>query len=140
MGKITKLQKISDERRDFLETKYLNYTEENEYSGDHADAQHDENDKEDLKGKGAVSGLNRQFIMPSEDGSKISYTPTVNTESGGGAYDIDGNPKVDAGQNGRNWAMNTNLYNRNKEYGSDLIDTSDFKYYFKTNTYPKDIE
>lgn len=150
-NKIAKLQKISDEVRIDLEKKYLDYYgdlgngEKNEYSADHKDAMHNEADKTDMRGKGA-GGTGRLYLPISDEydykTGASRYKPTVNTETGGGAYDIDGNPAFFGGENGRNWAKRINLYGPDGtgeygEYGRNLIDTESFRYYYNTSSWPR---
>ena len=98
------------------------YQKDNQYSANHKDAQSDG----DVMGKGVGTTPN-PYLVPNRNASKTSYTPNMRTDAGGGSLDI----------SKRNELLNINIYNEDKQYGPESVDTSkniaDGQYFFKVN-------
>lgn len=74
----------------------------------------------DPKGKGTQSSY--VHTIPNCDvneETKNMIRPQLNTETGGGQYDIEGRNEI----GGRNFLMNISVYNQNTQYGAEMIDT-----------------
>jgi hypothetical protein len=89
--------------------------EDTEYSVNHKDALSDG----DVKGKG--TGMPMGIAqLPGASGSKgINYS-VINTQAGGGKYDIEGRD----GKGGRKSLTLSNLYGPTNPYGAESLDTS----------------
>lgn len=87
------------------------YSRQNDAAKTHDDANHP-------WGKGAQA-VGQTYYLPSKEGSTTLYKPTINNEEGGGSYDIYGKD----GNGGRNRLMAMNLYNKEKSYSRQSIDT-----------------
>jgi len=94
-------------RNDYLKT--------DEYSATHPDALSDG----DPQGKGTGHGGHTWSTPDCTRPTGISYA-NFDTENGGGLYDIEGRNGI----GGRNFLMNISVYNKNKEYGPNLVDTA----------------
>lgn len=86
----------------------------NEYDESHNDALSDG----DPLGKSTGNGIT--YSVPDASKSKYQYTHNVDTENGGGLYDIDGRN----GMGGRKRAQVINLYSQEKQYGENSVDTT----------------
>ncbi len=74
----------------------------------------------DPKGKGTQSSY--VHTVPNcdvSDETKNMIQPQLNTETGGGQYDIEGRNEI----GGRDFLMNISIYNRENAYGANIIDT-----------------
>ena len=74
----------------------------------------------DPKGKGTQSSY--VHTIPNCDvneETKNMIRPQLNTETGGGQYDIEGRNEI----GGRNFLMNISVYNQNTQYGAEMINT-----------------
>ena len=64
--------------------------------------------------------------------TKNQIRPQIDTENGGGAYDVNGRPGVGGG---RKWLQTVNIYDSNNRYGIESIDTDsnieDGQYFIK---------
>ena len=130
MAKQSNLERIGiDERMDEFAKSPYTYSEQNQYSKDHPDALGtDENEK----GKGTDVPLG-VLDIPTK---KLRYDDpqtngiTVNTNAGGGKYDVEGTKGVQGafqGDAGRNYLIGTsklNPYSPANEYGKDSVDTN----------------
>lgn len=99
------------------------YSKNVPYSDEHVDAHWDEsNTSPDGKplGKGTNSG-GHTFSIPDQGLPTDLIVPQIDTENGGGSYDIHGRREFSSG---RNYLMNISLYNKNHEYnkGSVVLD------------------
>lgn len=92
------------------------YTRNDEYSGNHPDAQ----STGDPQGKGTGVGGHLFSIPDCTRPSSISYS-NFDTERGGGLYDIEGRN----GTGGRNFLMNISMYNRERDYCGLNVDTTE---------------
>ncbi len=86
----------------------------NEYNETHPDALSDG----DALGKG--TGKDITYSLPDATKSKHQYTHNVDTENGGGLYDIEGRNGI----GGRKRASVVNLYSSVSQYGEDSVDTT----------------
>ena len=128
MAQQSNLERIGiDEREhEFIKSPYT-YNEETPYSASHPDAQSDG----DVRGKGTDTPLT-VLDIPTEKlrhDDPQPYGETVNTDAGGGLYDVAGTKGVQGafqGDAGRNYLLTShlNVYNKNSEYGKDSVDTS----------------
>jgi hypothetical protein len=92
------------------------YNIENEYSATHKDATSDG----DVQGKGTGHGGHTHFLPDcTKPTTQINYS-NFDTENGGGYYDIKGRNGI----GGRDRALATSLYNKEAQYGPNLVDTS----------------
>ena len=86
----------------------------NEYSEQHQDAL----SNGDPQGKG--TGVSMGYSVPGQTTNKgINYS-NIATNSGGGLYDIEGRNGI----GGRMYLETINMYNAEKSYGIDSVDTS----------------
>ena len=111
MAKQSRLEQEGFIKRPELEmmNDYQKGDQTTEYNSGHKDAISDG----DIKGKG-VGVTPNPYLVPNRNASKTSYTPTMRTDAGGGALDI----------NKREELLNVNLYNEDSEYGPESVDTS----------------
>ena len=127
MAEQSNLERIGIEERlsEFAKSPY-NYSEETPYSKNHPDAISDGDEKG--KGTGVDMGV---LDIPAEKGTHATATKmgiTMNTEAGGGKYDVEGTKGVQGafqGNAGRNWLIGSsdlNRYKPGKEYGQDSVD------------------
>lgn len=91
------------------------YSKVDEYSAKHKNALSDG----DVKGKGSGHGGHTHSIPDCTKPSAIDYS-NIDTEHGGGKYDIEGRNGV----GGRNFLKNISIYNETFEYGPNLVDTA----------------
>lgn len=92
------------------------YSPADEYNENHPNAL----SNGDPKGKGTHSGY--VHSVPNcdiSDETKNMIVHQLNTETGGGQYDIEGRNEI----GGRNFLMNISVYNEQNEYGANMIDT-----------------
>lgn len=88
------------------------YNEESEFALSHDDESHP-------LGKGSGHG-GHTHVTPNRKANKSIDRGQIDTENGGGSYDIYGINKV----GGRKYSTMINLYNSDYEYNEDSIDTS----------------
>lgn len=100
-------------QNDYQKDIELNYSESHEDAKSHGDENHP-------LGKGTGNG-GHTYILPNKNASKDGYTTTLDTTKGGGSYDIFGRPGVGGG---RNKAFSINIYNPQRPYGTNSVDTS----------------
>lgn len=87
-----------------------------EYNEDHSDAK--QSDGNPLgKGTGVSMGV---APLPGESTNTGISRKYIDTDNGGGSYDIHGKNGV----GGRNYLMTMRKYNKENEYGEDSVDTS----------------
>lgn len=91
------------------------YTKADEYSALHQDALA----TGDPQGKGTGNGGHTHSVPDCTKPSAIDYS-NFDTENGGGLYDIQGRNGV----GGRIFLQNISVYNKNYEYGANLVDTA----------------
>ena len=92
------------------------YNIENQYGPTHKDALSDG----DVQGKGTGHGGHTHYLPDcTKPTTRITYS-NFDTENGGGSYDIKGRNGI----SGRERAMATSMYNKENQYGPNLIDTS----------------
>lgn len=68
-------------------------------------------------GKGSGSG-GHKFSIPNQNIPSDLITPQIDTEHGGGSYDIWGRKEFESG---RNYLKNISLYNEDNQYGKDSV-------------------
>ena len=91
------------------------YNIENQYGSSHADALSDG----DVHGKGTGHGGHTHYLPDcNKPTSTIDYS-NFDTLNGGGLYDIEGRNDV----GGRKKAINSSLYNHERQYSANLINT-----------------
>ena len=100
------------------------YNIEDEYSATHKDAMSDG----DAQGKGTGHGghthviPNHELALNTPDHiwySEYNYSQ-LDTENGGGSYDIEGRNGI----GGRNWIKSISKFTEENQYGLDYVDTS----------------
>ena len=91
------------------------YTKADEYSALHQDALA----TGEPQGKGTGNGGHTHSVPDCTKPSAIDYS-NFDTENGGGLYDIQGRNGV----GGRIFLQNISVYNKNYEYGANLVDTA----------------
>lgn len=122
MAKQSNLEKIGFERRNEHELVRNDIKKSAPYGPDHDTAVWHEGDPTKPLGKGTRSGGHQHSIpMEYNELSKNQIRPQIDTENGGGAYDINGRPGVDGG---RKWLQTINVYDKNNQYSINSIDTS----------------
>lgn len=109
MGQQTRLEKEGLNYRENNLPKSEYQRESNEYSAEHPNAKSDG----DARGKG-VGTAAHAYLLPDENASKTSYKNTLITDKGGSS--------VDTTQ--RTYLQSINLYNENRAYGPNSVDTS----------------
>ena len=109
MGKQSRLEKEAFIKRPELEMMNTYQDEFNEYSENHKNAKSDG----DVKGKGVGTASN-PYLLPNENESKTSYKPTLITDQGGGAIDIQQRALLEG----------INIYGPDNQYGPNSVDTS----------------
>jgi hypothetical protein len=121
MAKQSNLEKIGLERRNEHELIRNDIKKNKPYGVDHELAQWHEGDENHPLGKGTNSG-GHQHSLPQEynELTRNQIKPQIDTENGGGSYDINGRAGVDGG---RRWLQTINLYNKENQYGINSIDT-----------------
>lgn len=92
------------------------YNIEDEYSATHKDAMSDG----DAQGKGTGHGGHTHFLPDCEKPTTTIDYSNFDTVNGGGYYDIKGRNGI----GGRDRALATSLYNKEAQYGPNLVDTS----------------
>lgn len=91
------------------------YNIENQYGPSHPDAL----SNGDVNGKGTGHGGHTHYLPDcNKPTSTIDYS-NFDTLNGGGLYDIEGRNDV----GGRKKAINSSLYNRERQYSANLINT-----------------
>lgn len=118
MSKQSNLERIGFERRD-VEFARSDYRESDQYKDGHEDTLSDSSRKDKPLGKGSGSG-GHTFSIPDYSLGPNRIKPQIDTEQGGGSYDIYGRN----GLGGRKWLQEISLYGPGREYGVDLIDTA----------------
>ena len=91
------------------------YNKNDEYSVTHKDALSDG----DPQGKGTGHGGHTHSIPDHSKPSTMYDYSNIDTEKGGGQYDIEGRNGI----GGRTFLKNISLYNENYQYGPGIIDT-----------------
>lgn len=92
------------------------YNFENQYGPTHKNALSDG----DAKGKGTGHGGHTHFLPDcTKPTTTIDYS-NFDTEHGGGCYDISGRNGI----SGRERALAISIYNKENQYGANLVDTS----------------
>ena len=91
------------------------YNIENQYGPSHPDAL----SNGDVNGKGTGHGGHTHYLLDcNKPTSTIDYS-NFDTLSGGGLYDIEGRNDV----GGRKKAINSSLYNHERQYSANLVNT-----------------
>jgi len=91
------------------------YNIENQYGSSHVDAL----SNGDIHGKGTGHGGHTHYLPDcNKPTSTIDYS-NFDTLNGGGLYDIEGRNDV----GGRKKAINSSLYNHEKQYSANLVNT-----------------
>lgn len=96
------------------------YNKNEPYNDEHEDAHWSpENTSPDGKplGKGTNSG-GHTFSIPDQGLPTDLIVPQIDTENGGGSYDIHGRREFSSG---RNYLQNISLYTKNREYNRDSV-------------------
>ena len=122
MAKQSNLEKIGFESRtEQLIQNKIQKGNGKEYSADHDTAKWHEGDENHPLGKGTGNG-GHLHTVPQEfnELTKNQFHPQIDTENGGGSYDVNGRPGVDGG---RKWLQKINIYGPDNKYGIDSIDT-----------------
>jgi hypothetical protein len=121
MAKQSNLEKIGFERRNEYELIRNDIKKNAPYGVDHETAKWHEGDDKHPLGKGTESG-GHQHTLPQEynELTKNQIKPQIDTENGGGAYDINGRSGVGGG---RKWLQTINLYDNENRYGLNSIST-----------------
>lgn len=112
----SKLEKLGIEERN-AEINQSDYNVNDQYSAKHKNAKSDG----DEKGKGTGHGGHTHFLPDSSKSSKTIDYSNFDTENGGNIYDIEGRGNI----GGRNRLITYSLYNKDYQYGVDLIDTEE---------------
>ena len=122
MATQSNLEKIGIERRNEHELIRNEIKRETPYGPDHDLAQWHEGEDGHPVGKGTNSG-GHQHSLPREYNSltKNQIRPQIDTENGGGSYDIHGRNGV----GGRKYLQTISLYSKEKPYGLDAISTEE---------------
>lgn len=117
MAKQSNLEKIGLERRNEHELLRNDVQKNQPYNASHPYAT---SRKGEPLGKGTNTG-GHQHSIPRDYDAYTKQTPSrqIDTENGGGEYDINGRPGVDGG---RKWLMTINIYNKDNQYGENSID------------------
>lgn len=118
MSKQSNLERIGFDRRD-VEFARSDYRESEQYKVGHEDTLSDPSRKDKPLGKGTETG-GHTFSVPNYSLGPNMIKPQIDTENGGGSYDIYGHNGV----GGRKWLQQISLYGPGREYGANLIDTS----------------
>jgi hypothetical protein len=121
MSKQTNLEKIGFERRNEHELIRNDIKKNKPYSDQHDSALWHEGDEEHPLGKG-TKHQGHQHTVPQPYNTYTLNTPShqLDTDNGGGSYDINGRPGVGGG---RKWLEAINLYDKTNPYGVNSIDT-----------------
>jgi hypothetical protein len=123
MGKQSPLEIKGFEKREDLSVRN-DYTKNEEYNETHRDAISDG----DPQGKGTGHGGHTQVIPNHELAlntpdhiwySEYNYSQ-LDTENGGGSYDIEGRNGI----GGRNWIKSISKFTEEHQYGLDYVDTT----------------
>lgn len=115
MAKQSRLESeaIKTRKEHLVKNDYQRFVDE--YNEEHPDAL----SNGDPLGKGTGHGIT--YSLPDATKSKHQFTKNVDTENGGGQYDIEGRNGI----GGRKKAMVINLYSSENAYGEDSIDTTE---------------
>lgn len=100
-------------KNDFQREADKNYSEQHDSAFTHDDKNHPH-------GKGSKNKLSQTFLTPNRKASKDGYSELINTEEGGGSYDIYGTNS----SSGREYLKRISLYNKDNQYGRASIDDS----------------
>lgn len=92
------------------------YNIEDQYGVTHKNALSDG----DEKGKGTAHGGHTHFLPDCTKPTGLIDYSNFDTENGGGCYDIKGRNGI----SGRERALATSMYNKESQYGANLVDTS----------------
>ena len=118
MAKQSNLERIGFDRRD-VEFARSDYRESNEYKDGHEDTLSDSSRKDKPFGKGTSTG-GHTYSVPDYSLGPNRIKPQIDTENGGGSYDIYGRNGI----GGRKWLQEISLYGPDREYGINTVDTS----------------
>lgn len=111
----TCLEKRGIEQRTISLTR-SDYNKEDQYSAEHKDAKSDG----DVQGKGSGHGGHGHWLPDcSKPTGMIDYS-NFDTFHGGGQYDIEGRNGI----GGRLYNTTVSMYNPERPYGAELVDTS----------------
>lgn len=111
-------QKGIEERK--VELIRSDYGKNDAYSESHEDALSNPSDENKALGKGTNSGGHQHYVPDFSKPSTLINYSNLDTENGGGAYDIHGRN----GQGGRDRLLKINIYNKDNAYGPNSIDTT----------------
>ena len=128
-SKQSKLEKIGVKYRDnslTVQGEQVNalarndYDKNEPYSEMHEDAKWSESNTDpDGKPLGRGSGNGgHKFSIPNQSMPSDLIIPQIDTEHGGGSYDIWGRKEFESG---RNYLKNISLYNEERQYGKDSV-------------------
>ena len=121
MAKQSNLEKIGLERRNEHELIRNDIKKTNPYDSNHDTAVWHEGDETKPLGKGSGHGGHQHSVPQTyNELTKNQIKPQIDTEHGGGAYDIYGRD----GEGGRNRLLKINIYNKDNAYGPNSVDTS----------------
>lgn len=120
MNKQSNLEKIGLERRNQHELIRNDIKKTDAYDSDHDTAKWHEGALDKPLGKGTNSGYGHTIPSQYNESSKNNIKHQLNTEEGGGSYDINGHPEKGGG---RKFLQSINIYSANNPYGVDGIDT-----------------
>lgn len=122
--------KTTNKKQSYLESQAIearqthlirsDYNKQDVYSDSHEDAISNPDDANKALGKGTNSGGHQHYVPDSTRSSSTYNYNNIDTNNGGGGYDIHGRNEV----GGRNRLLNINIYNKNNSYGPDSVDTS----------------
>lgn len=121
MAKQSNLEKIGFERRNEYELVRNDIKKHLPYGVGHEKATWHEGDETHPLGKGTNSG-GHQHTLPQEynELTKNQIKPQIDTDNGGGSYDINGRPGIGGG---RKWLQKINVYDKEHPYGPNSINT-----------------
>ena len=113
-------QAIESRRENIVKNNQLSevltgYNNQNEYSNIHKNAK----GGNDVQGKGTDFGGHTHIIPNNKKSKSIDYS-TFSTDNGGNLYDIEGIN----GKGGRSFLTSISKYNKELQYGPNMIDTS----------------
>lgn len=132
MAKQSNLEKIGLERRNEVELLRNDIQRNQPYNEDHDTARWHEGDKNHPLGKGTGESYLHTIPQPYNKYTKDMPSHQIDTEKGGGSYDIYGHPEKGGG---RMFLENINIYNKENRYGKDsiemTIDGDELQYFVK---------
>jgi hypothetical protein len=123
MAKQSNIAKIGIERRNEHELLRNDIQKNMPYNEEHDTAVWHEGETDKPLGKGSKHlGHGHSVPQPYNSMTKNFPSNQLDTEQGGGSYDIYGHPEKGGG---RNWLMTINLYDKNNQYREGSIDVED---------------